>query len=138
MRSVLLVLCLGVVSVVSGCASITSGKVQPVSVISTCDGEAVTGAQCTMTNDKGSWFVKTPGSVSINKAYGDMAIECKKGDKTKGVATFKSASEGAVWGNVLAGGIIGYAVDAGTGAGFSYPPTMTINMSGDCKAAKAD
>lgn len=116
----------------TGCASITSGKVQPVSVTTTCDGEVIQGAACTLTNDKGSWFVKTPGSVSINKAYGDMTIECTKGKDTKGVNTFKSANEGAVWGNILAGGIIGYAVDAGTGAGFSYPPTMTVNMTGAC------
>ena len=103
--------------------------------MSICDGEQLQGANCTLTNDKGSWFVKTPGSVSINKAYGDLTVSCSKGKDTNGVATFKSANEGAVWGNILAGGIIGYAVDAGTGAGFSYPPTMTIVMSGDCKKA---
>ncbi len=119
----------------TGCASITSGKIQPVSVITTCDGEQLAGANCTLANEKGSWFVKTPGSVSINKAYSDMTISCSKGKETSGVATFKSSNEGAVWGNILAGGIIGYAVDAGSGAGFSYPPTMTISMSGDCKKA---
>jgi hypothetical protein len=117
--------------VLSGCASITSGKVQPVSVTTACDGEPFNGAMCTLTNDKGSWFVKTPGSVSINKAYADLTVECKK-DQAQGVATFQSKSEGAVWGNLIAGGIIGYAVDAGTGAGFSYPPVLAINMTGQC------
>ena len=121
-------------ALLTGCASITSGKNQPVSVVTTCDGAEIQGATCTLKNDKGSWFVRTPGSVQINKAYGDMTIECMKGKEVKGVSTFKSASEGAVWGNIIAGGIIGYAVDAGTGAGFSYPPVMTVNMGGDCKA----
>jgi hypothetical protein len=116
-----------------GCASITSGKVQPLSVNAICGGEQTNGAMCTLTNDKGSWFVKTPGSVSISKAYGDLTVECKK-DKAAGTATFQSKSEGAVWGNVLAGGIIGYAVDAGTGAGFSYPPVLTVSLSGECPA----
>ena len=34
--------------------------------------------------------------------------------------------------NILAGGIIGYAVDAGSVAGFDYPPTMTVVLSEPC------
>ncbi|OWS69419.1 hypothetical protein CBI30_09595 [Polynucleobacter aenigmaticus] len=111
-----------------GCASITGSRNQPISVTSTHEGKPVTGAYCTLVNDKGTWFVNTPGSVVILKAYGDMSATCKKEETHVGVATFQSANEGAVWGNVLAGGLIGYAVDAGTGAGFSYPPTLNIEM----------
>ena len=48
--------------------------------------------------------------------------------KKVGATTFQSTNESSVWGNVLTGGIIGYAVDAGTGAGFSYPPTLNVPM----------
>ena len=116
----------------SGCASITSTKLQPVSVTTACDGELINDATCTLANDKGSWFVKTPGSVTISKSYGDLSVECKRGDAIRGSQTFQSKNEGAVWGNILAGGIIGYAVDANTGAGFSYPPTLAVNMTGSC------
>ena len=115
----------------SGCASITSGKQQNLSVKAICDGKPVKGAQCELTNSKGSWFATTPGSVGIQKSYGDMTVSCTKGD-AKGVATFSSASEGAVWGNIVAGGIIGYAVDAGTGAGFSYQPVLQVKLEGSC------
>jgi hypothetical protein len=115
----------------TGCASVTGSKLQPVSVSSTCESKPVNDASCTLTNDKGSWFVKTPGSVTVNKAYGDITIECKK-DEMKGSSTFKSSSEGAVWGNIIAGGGIGFLVDANTGAGFAYPNSMTVNMSGTC------
>jgi hypothetical protein len=57
-----------------------------------------------------------------------MSATCKKEESHAGAATFQSANEGSVWGNVIAGGLIGYAVDAGTGAGFSYPPTLNIEM----------
>lgn len=111
-----------------GCASITGSRNQPISVTTTHEGKPVTGAFCTLVNDKGTWYVNTPGSVTILKAYGDMSATCKKEETHVGVATFQSASEGSVWGNVIGGGIIGYAVDASSGAGFSYPPTLNIEM----------
>lgn len=126
----------------TGCASITGSKNQPVSVNATCDGQPVTEVNCTLMNDKGSWYVKTPGSVMIQKAYGDLAVDCKKGDSAASTK-FKSNSNSGVWGNILAGGIIGYAVDASSGAGFDYPSTMTVALPPPCgtstqKTAVAD
>ena len=118
-------------STLTGCASITGSKNQPVSVNAVCDGQPVAEASCTLMNDKGSWYVKTPGSVMIQKAYGDLAVDCKKGDAVASTK-FKSSSNGGVWGNILAGGIIGYAVDAGSGAGFDYPSTMTVTLPPPC------
>ena len=117
--------------VLTGCASITGSKNQPVSVNAVCDGQPVAEASCTLMNDKGSWYVKTPGSVMIQKAYGDLAVDCKKGDAVASTK-FKSSSNGGVWGNILAGGIIGYAVDASSGAGFDYPSTMTVTLPPPC------
>lgn len=113
---------------VTGCASITGSRNQPISVTTTHEGKPVTGASCTLVNDKGTFYVNTPGSVVVLKAYGDMSATCKKEESHVGVGTFQSASEGATWGNIVAGGLIGYAIDAGTGAGFSYPPTLNIEM----------
>ncbi len=130
-RRLLAVIAIGVSVISTGCASITSGKNQPISVNAVCDGQPVAEASCTLMNDKGSWHVKTPGSVMIQKAYGDLAVDCKKGESVAS-SKFKSKSNGAVWGNILAGGIIGYAVDAGSGAGFDYPSTMTVNLPPPC------
>jgi hypothetical protein len=75
------------------------------------------------------FYFATPGSVVILKSYQDLTATCRKPETKKiGATTFKSANEGSVWGNVLAGGLIGYAVDASSGAGFSYPPTLNIEM----------
>jgi len=68
---------------------------------------------------------------AIQKAYGDLAVDCKKGDAVASTK-FKSSSNGGVWGNILAGGIIGYAVDASSGAGFDYPSTMTVTLPPPC------
>ncbi len=114
---------------ISGCASITGSKNQPLSVTATLEGKPVVGANCELLNDKGKWFVTTPGSVVILKSYQDLTVTCRKPETKKvGATTFQSTNESSVWGNVLTGGIIGYAVDAGTGAGFSYPPTLNVPM----------
>ncbi len=118
----------------TGCASITGSKNQPVSINAVCDGQPIIEASCTLMNDKGSWYVKTPGSVMIQKAYGDLAVDCKKGDAIASTK-FKSSSNGGMWGNILAGGIIGYAVDASSGAGFDYPSTMTVTLPPPCGSA---
>jgi hypothetical protein len=114
-----------------GCASITGSKNQPISITPVCEGVVVSNASCTLMNDKGTWYVQTPGSVMIQKAYGDLSVTCKK-ETAVGTGAFQSKSNGGVWGNVLAGGIIGYAVDASSGAGFDYPPTMTVVLSPPC------
>jgi hypothetical protein len=113
--------------VVSGCASVAGEKMQPVSVQTIHDNREVAGVGCTLTNDAGSWFVTTPSSVSVHKSTGDLAIDCKK-DSFAGSQTLVSKSNGAVWGNILIGGGIGYIIDRNTGAGFDYPATTTVML----------
>jgi len=128
MKKISLYLILLLTVLMTGCASITGSRNQPISVTTSHEGKPINGAYCTLVNDKGTWYVNTPGSVMILKAYGDMSATCKKDESHAGAATFQSANEGAVWGNIVAGGLIGYAVDASTGAGFSYPSTLNIEM----------
>ena len=109
----------------SGCASITGSKLQPISVQSVSDGKEISGVGCTLTNDPGKWFVTTPGSVTVQKSTGDMAVDCVK-DDLRGRENLVSKSNGAVWGNIIAGGGIGYIVDRNTGAGFDYPNTVIV------------
>jgi hypothetical protein len=109
----------------TGCASITGSKLQPVSVQTIHDNKEVTGVGCTLTNDAGKWFVTTPGSVTVQKSTGDLAIDCSKEGITGHTAAV-SKSNGAVWGNIIAGGGIGYIIDRNTGAGFDYPNAITV------------
>ena len=111
----------------AGCASIAGEKLQPVSVQTIYDNSEVAGVGCTLTNDAGTWFLTSPGSITVHKSTGDMAVDCKKGDMA-GHQTLVSKSNGAVWGNILLGGGIGYIVDRNTGAGFNYPATVQIML----------
>jgi hypothetical protein len=118
---------LGAMLALSGCASITGEKIQPLSVITVYDNKEVAGIGCTLSNDAGSWFLTSPGSVTVHKSTGDLAIDCKK-EGMAGNATVVSKANGGAWGNILAGGVIGYVVDRQTGAGFNYPTNVTIML----------
>ena len=115
----------------SGCATITEGKMEPVSVTATCNTHPVAGAACKLANDKGTWYAHTPGSVVVHKSYQNLIVTCKDAGAV-GDAIFKSSSNGGVWGNILAGGIIGYAVDRSNGAGFNYPTSLAVALQGPC------
>ncbi len=112
----------------SGCASIIDGSTQVVSVETRSSTEAVTSANCKLTNDKGTWFVTTPGSVSLHRSMGDLNIKCDKEGRESGISTVASSARGMVAGNLLFGGIVGTAIDMGTGAAYDYPTLITVSM----------
>ena len=70
----------------------------------------------------------SPGTVTVHKSTGDLAVDCLKDGNVVGHETMVSRSNGAVWGNIIIGGGIGYIIDRNTGAGFDYPATITIMM----------
>lgn len=121
------IVAIAMLSLLTGCASIAGERMQPITVKTIHDNVEIAGVGCTLTNDAGSWFVTTPGSISVHKSTGDLAVDCKK-DAFAGNQTLVSKSNGAVWGNIIAGGGIGYIVDRNTGAGFDYPASTTIML----------
>lgn len=131
MRTLIALVGVGILSLLSGCASIVSGTNQPISIETPdCDG-----ADCKLMNDKGTWFVKSPGSVTVSRAYGDLTVSCsKEGFGTETIAV-KSATKGMAAGNLIFGGVIGGGVDVATGAAYDYPNLITNPLSCKKKAA---
>lgn len=117
-----------VASGLTGCASIVSGTSQIVSVETMQSAQPLVGAICKLENTKGVYYVTTPGTVTVHRAYGDMNIKCDKPGSATGVATVKSSTKGMMAGNILLGGVIGAGVDVATGAGYDYPYLMQVVM----------
>lgn len=109
----------------TGCASIVDGTTQSVSIKTT----PVEGARCTLTNNKGKWFVdSTPGSVTVHRSYEPLYVICQKIDYSKGKLDYNSKTKPMVFGNILFGGIIGAAIDIGDGAAYRYPQIITVPL----------
>lgn len=115
-------------AILPGCASIVSGHNQSVSVETRYKGTALTGANCKLSNDKGAWFVTTPGSTVVRRSAEDIAVRCEKDGAQPGIASVKSSTKGMAFGNILFGGFIGAGVDIASGAAFDYPPLFSVEM----------
>ncbi|MGE0254276.1 MAG: hypothetical protein AB7N54_08230 [Alphaproteobacteria bacterium] len=70
----------------------------------------------------------TPGAVLIKKTKDDINVECAKAGYQDATYYIKSEIQGATWGNILAGGGIGWAIDSASGADNKYADHITVSM----------
>lgn len=112
----------------SGCASITGGQEQSLSVETRNAQATISGALCELSNDKGKWFTSSPGSVVVRRSHEALAVICKKDGIEPGQVSVESTTKASMAGNILFGGLIGVAVDHGTGAAYQYPPLIQVLM----------
>ncbi len=128
-KSFCLAAAIAVSAMATGCASITGTNMQSVSVKTTDKGgEEVSGASCALTNNKGKWFVTTPGSVTVQRSNDDMQVLCEKNGSQPGRAAVVSETKGAMFGNILFGGGIGAVIDHNSGAAYEYPIFLAVSM----------
>ena len=111
-----------------GCASIVNGQNQSVSVEAKTDAGPLHSASCRLINDKGTWFITTPGSTTVHRSYEDLAVYCEKDGQQPGSVAVKSATKPMAFGNILFGGLIGVGVDVSSGAAYDYPNLITVVM----------
>lgn len=137
LRTSIFLVALGASGLFTGCASIVSGSNQSVSVLAVgAANESITGARCALSNNKGAWYVTTPGSVTVNRSFEDLSVNCQRDDLEPGVLSVKSSTKGMAFGNIIFGGFIGAGVDMSTGAAYDYPTTINITMNQKIKVVQ--
>lgn len=115
----------------SGCATVVDGSTQSVS-ISTSPAE---GAACTLINSEGSWYLTSPGSVTVHKTKNDLTIDCTRDGFRPGHMVATSHFGGATFGNLVLGGGVGAIVDAASGANYYYDNPITVPLGEPLAAA---
>lgn len=109
----------------AGCASITSGTSEKVTVTT----PPVQGANCQLRNKEGAWRVdKTPGDVAVHRGHDPLMVDCKKPGYTETKKEVASYTNKASAGNILLGGVIGEGIDLASGAAYQYPKTIVVPM----------
>ena len=109
----------------AACASIVEGTDQAI-LVSSVPSEAT----CVLEREGNQIAVvsQTPGTVMIEKSRADVAVRCSKEGHAEGASVLPSSLEAMTLGNFVFGGIVGMAVDAGSGAMHVYPSEIIVTL----------
>ncbi|MBB3260888.1 hypothetical protein F4827_005795 [Paraburkholderia bannensis] len=127
-----LVASIGLVTLTTGCATVTGGTTQNVSVKTQKDSVDVTGADCVLANSEGTYKVVTPGKVKVHRGKDDLSVHCTKGGEEPALTSVQSSTRaGAVVGDVAWLGLltpITLGIDRANGGLFAYPDDITVSF----------
>jgi len=113
------------IALLGGCASITKGTTQQVTVNSDPQGAA-----CNVLRDGEviTRIAKTPKTITVDKTKHDLNVVCSMEGFGETALVNQSGVEGMTAANLVFGGLIGWAVDSATGADNKYAPSITVPM----------
>jgi len=121
---VLAVAALTVPILLSGCASITHGSNQDIEIMST---PAAAQIEIATTAGMVAYSGTTPATAKLQRKNEYKVTISLDGYAEEEVWISKS-TDGAVWGNIICGGIIGFIIDFSSGAAYRLSPDE-INVS---------
>lgn len=107
----------------AGCATMVTGSSEDMAILT-----PPVSATCVLSNPEGSWTVVTPTVAHVTRSVEPLLIRCTKGGYQIARASIPSSVAGWTMGDVVAGGPIGAAVDASTGAINQYPHSFQLPM----------
>jgi hypothetical protein len=125
-RSWLAALLVACAALSSGCATITGSDTQSISVATQDNGGPVSGAECRLTNNNGTWTVKTPGAAAVRRSAEDLLVRCEMQDHEAGTARVVSKVNAGMFGNILFGGAVGAVIDHSRGTAYDYPTMVRV------------
>jgi hypothetical protein len=116
---------LGLLLVLGGCASVIDGTDQDIAV-----STSPAAADCGLYR-QGVLIARvpsTPGTVRLRKSLDDISVVCVKPGYQPATYLDKSGTNGTTWGNIAAGGLIGYVVDHSNGASSKYASPVDLTL----------
>jgi hypothetical protein len=139
LKSIVLSIALGATALTTGCATITGGTTQEVTLKtqkSSADSANkevdLAGADCILKNSRGTWEITSPGKVSVHRAKDDLNVVCTKDGESPASATFKSSfRKAALAGNIAlvgVGAIVLQGIDSATGGSYEYPDELAVSF----------
>ena len=112
-------------TLLAGCASIVSNDSQEIKVQVLC-GTRPVKATCVAENKQGLWKFQTPGKVIVKNDMSELALTCKANYMNSFTVHAPPLPSWGMAGNVLAGGLVGAAVDLYNNTGLKYPENIDI------------
>ena len=123
MKKLLSLLCM---FIFPACATIVDGRSQEILV-----NTNPSGANCDVlrNGNKIATVTDTPASFTIEKTKYDITINCKKKGYEQSSYINHSGTAGATFGNIVAGGLIGWGVDSVNGSDNKYDSPVNITLN---------
>jgi hypothetical protein len=123
-KAMKLMLC-AIVAGTSGCASILSGTSESI-VVDTNPA----GADCTLKRhgETLGQVTPTPNSKVIDKTKYNLEIVCSKPGYQEATYIDRSGIATATFGNILLGGLVGWAIDSSDGADNHYESPINLTL----------
>lgn len=108
------------------CSSIVDGTSQEI-VVNTNPP----GANCSLEREGVSIarIDPTPGAATVKKTKYDITVRCTKKGYQEATFLNNSGVAGATFGNIIAGGGIGWAIDSASGADNKYDSPVNITLN---------
>jgi len=112
-----------------GCASVMNDSTHPMKVETKSEtGEMITGADCKLTNDYGSFTLKSGDTTQIRRSGKDLDILCKHPNNPDATARAVSRANSGMYGNIILGGGIGALIDHNKGTAYTYPTWVQLQF----------
>jgi hypothetical protein len=110
----------------AACASLSSGVTQSIDVATDPPG-----ATCLLTRNGAVLGVvsPTPGSLTVGKSSRAIDVDCTRDGHDPASVRIEAGFQLMTAGNILSGGLLGVAVDAGTGAMHRYPGRVSLPLA---------
>jgi len=110
-----------------GCASVVNDSTHPIKVETKNEANVlIPHAECKLTNDYGSFSVKSGETVQVRRSSKDLDIVCKQTDNPDATARAISRANGGMFGNIILGGGIGAIIDHNKGTAYTYPTWVQL------------
>jgi hypothetical protein len=111
----------------TGCASVMNDSSHPMKIeTKTQTGELVSGAECKLSNDYGTFTAKSGETTQVRRSSKDLDIVCKHPSNPDANARAISRANSGMWGNVILGGGIGAIIDHNKGTAYTYPTWVQL------------
>lgn len=109
----------------AGCASLVSGDRQELTVNVTCKGQDFP-SYCRASNAKGIWDFYTPETKIIKRDASPLWITCDNASIGTYASNHQAQINPVAFGNIIAGGMVGVAVDRAKDALWQYQQTISV------------
>jgi hypothetical protein len=109
----------------AGCSTIIEGTSQKIAITT-----SPPGSHCSLRRDGETiaTLFQTPGEVTVDKTKDDILLNCAAAGYEPTSQYLHSGIATGTYGNIIAGGLVGWGVDSMTGADNEYPTAVNLTM----------